>query len=221
MNERKRSAGDLSSAAAGRDLQNSRHRPFLGYSDAAELLLQLSCPSKQIASTGRFPDSEKSERYYEGNFVNASFRGSSRSTKTCSMAVDNERNESTNSHDNKNSAARCSARQGLDDVRQGVASTSSLKDDRSESTNRSTVPRGASGNMARQTMSPLAIPPELPNMRQRGLSIALRDSSETKDKSATPTISSRIMTQRNMSPLAAPPQLPNVKFGSIVKKNHP
>ena len=222
MSERKRSACDLSSAAASHTLQNSRHsrhRPSLGYGDAAELLLQLSCPSKQIASSGTLPDSEKTERYHEGNFVIPPLRSSIISPTNCSTAVDNERNESTHSHDNNNSVV--SERQDLDDVRQAAISTSLPKDYRSEYTNRTTVPRGGSRNTTRQNMSPLAIPPELPNIRQARLPTALRKDStiEAKDRSATLTISSRYMTQRNMSPLAAPPQLPNVKFGSIIKRN--
>jgi hypothetical protein len=219
MSDKKRSACDISSAAAGRNLQSLRHRPSLGYGDAAELLLQLSCPSKQIASLGRLPASEKTERYHVGGFVIPPLRGSIISPTNCSTAVDNERNESIKSQDNDNSAV--SARQDLDDVRQAAASKSLLKDYRRECTKGNTVPKGASRNMTRQNISPLAIPPELPKMRQQGLSSAFRkdSSSETKDRSVTPKTLSMNMTPRNMSPLAAPPQLPNVKFGSIVKRN--
>ena len=220
MSERKRSACDLSSAAASHNLQNSRHRSPLGYGDAAELLLQLSYPSTRIASSGSLPDSETTERYHEGNFMVTPLRSSIISPTNCSTAIDNERNESTNCRDNNNSSV-VSERQDLDDVRQAAASTSLPKDHRSECTNRTTVPRGGSRNTTRPNISPLAIPPELPTIRQVRLSTALRKDSpsEIKDNSATPTPSSRNVTQRNMSPLAAPPQLPNVKSGSIVKRN--
>lgn len=159
MTERKRSL-DVPSTGKESNPQKCKRRPSSPHGNTAELLLLLSRPAEQVAISGNLTVSENLESSPEGRPVtdNSSAPVDSSSSST------EKQETSPASHGNENSI-NYSARQALDNVRQGELSSSSGKHCATENTIRSTARVSSRKNTAAQSLSPLAAPPQLPNVK--------------------------------------------------------